>query len=111
MQKNPNGYCPDLSTGIVFSTKQKDFLDNSNLLLGKQILILDAQSYCPYCEKLKIDVVDGLEEEIIKLGKTFSLKNTKQNENLIEGLKKICRKYAKEKTGKKPITNINVIRI
>ena len=57
LKKNPNGYCPDLSTGIVFSTKQKDFLDNSNLLLGKQILILDAQSYCPYCEKLKIDVV------------------------------------------------------
>ena len=54
---------------------------------------------------------DGLEEEVIKLTKTFSLKNAKQHENLIEGLKKTCRKYAKEKTGKKPITNINVIRI
>jgi len=64
LQKNPNGYCPDLSTGIVFSTKQKDFLDNSNLLLGKQILILDAQSYCPYCEKLKIDVVDDYKGSI-----------------------------------------------
>ena len=53
----------------------------------------------------------GIEDEIKKLLKTFSLKNTKQNENLIEGLKKTCRKYAKEKTGKKPITNINVIRI
>ncbi len=53
----------------------------------------------------------GLEEAIINLTKTFSLKNTKQNESLIEGLKKTCRKYAKEKTGKKPITNINVIRI
>ena len=64
LKKNPNGYCPDLSTGIVFSTKQKDFLDNSNLLLGKQILILDAQSYCPYCEKLKIDVVDDYKGSI-----------------------------------------------
>jgi len=64
LKKNPNGYCPDLSTGIVFSTKQKDFLDNSNLLLGKQILILDAQSYCPYCEKLKIDVVNDYKGSI-----------------------------------------------
>ena len=53
----------------------------------------------------------GIEDEIKKLLKTFSLKNNKQNENLIEGLKKTCRKYAKEKIGKKPITNINVIRI
>jgi peptide methionine sulfoxide reductase msrA/msrB len=64
LKKNPNGYCPDLSTGIVFSNKQKDFLDNSNLLLGKQILILEAQSYCPYCEKLKIDVVDDYKGSI-----------------------------------------------
>ena len=59
----------------------------------------------------KEEFFDGLEEEILKLTKTFSLKNTKQNENLIDGLKKTCRKYTKEKTGKKPITNINVIRI
>jgi len=59
----------------------------------------------------KEEFFDGLEEEILKLTKTFSLKNTKQNQNLIEGLKKTCRKYTKEKTGKKPITNINVVRI
>ena len=60
---------------------------------------------------MKEEFFDGLEEEISKLTKTFSLKNTKQNENLIDGLKKTCRKYTKEKTGKKPITNINVVRI
>ncbi len=59
----------------------------------------------------KEEFFDGLEEIILNLTKTFSLKNTKQNENLIEELKKTCRKYTKEKTGKKPITNINVIRI
>jgi len=59
----------------------------------------------------KEEFFDGLEEEILNFTKTFSLKNTKQNENLIDGLKKTCRKYTKEKTGKKPITNINVIRI
>ena len=59
----------------------------------------------------KEEFFDGLEDEIIKIIKTFSLKNTKQNENLVDGLKKTCRKYTKEKTGKKPITNINVIRL
>ncbi len=59
----------------------------------------------------KDDFLVGIEEEILKLAKTFSLKSTKQSENLIDGLKKTCRKYVKEKTGKKPITNINVVRI
>ncbi len=59
----------------------------------------------------KEEFFNDLEDEILKFTKTFSLKNTKQNENLIEGLKKTCRKYTKEKTGKKPITNINVIRL
>ena len=59
----------------------------------------------------KEEFFNGLENEIVKLTKTFSLKNTKQRENLIEGLKKTCRKYVKEKTGKKPLTNINVVRI
>ena len=59
----------------------------------------------------KEEFFNGLENEIFKTTKTFSLKNTKQSQNLIEGLKKTCRKYTKEKTGKKPITNINVIRI
>ena len=59
----------------------------------------------------KENFLHGLEEEILNLSKTFSLKAMKQNDNLIDGLKKICRKYTKEKTGKKPITNVNVVRI
>ncbi len=59
----------------------------------------------------KEDFITEMEDKILKFTKTFSLKNMKQNENLIEGLKKTCRKYTKEKTGKKPITNINVVRI
>ena len=64
LKKNPNGYCPDLSTGIVFDNKEKSLLDNSFLLTGKQILILDAQSYCPYCEKLKENVTDSYKGSI-----------------------------------------------
>ena len=58
LKKNPNGYCPDLSTGIVFNDNTKTLLDNEILLNGKQILVLDSQNYCPYCEKLKLDVTD-----------------------------------------------------
>ena len=57
------------------------------------------------------DFVYGLENEIEKTTKTFSLKSKKQEYNLIEVLKIICRKYSKEKTGKKPFTNINLVRI
>ena len=57
--KNPNGYCPDHSTGIRFSknniVEQKD---NSELLEGKSILVIEPQSYCPYCEKFKSLVVE-----------------------------------------------------
>ena len=53
----------------------------------------------------------GLEEEIEKVTKTFSLNNTKQEVNLIDALKSICKKYSRDKTGKKPLTNINLVRI
>ena len=53
----------------------------------------------------------GLEEEIEKVTKTFSLNNTKQEANLIDTLKSICKKYSRDKTGKKPLTNINLVRI
>ena len=28
LKKNPNGYCPDYSTGVVFSKKPEKFTDN-----------------------------------------------------------------------------------
>ena len=56
LKKNPNGYCPDLSTGIVFNDEEKIFENNEYLLTGKQILVIDSQNYCPYCEKFKDDV-------------------------------------------------------
>jgi len=57
------------------------------------------------------EFVYGLEEEIDKATRTFSLNNKKQESNLIDALKTICKKYSKEKTGKKPITNVNLVRI
>ena len=59
----------------------------------------------------KEEFIYGLGKEIEKTLKTFSLKNKKHQENLIDALKITCRKFSKEKTGKKPLTNINLIRI
>ena len=52
-----------------------------------------------------------LEDEVKKTSRTFSLNNTKQEHILIEKLKTNCRKLVREKTGKKPYTNINLVRI
>ena len=52
-----------------------------------------------------------LEDKIQNICKTFSLKKSYQAQNLIEALKTNCRKTVKEKTGKKPYTNVNLVRI
>jgi len=57
------------------------------------------------------DFSQGLEEEIENISSTFSLNSNKQKENLIDALKIGCRKYTKVKTGKKPFTHINIVKI
>ena len=53
----------------------------------------------------------ALEDKIRNVCKSYSLKNFKQEQNLIDELKSNCKKTVKEKTGKRPYTNINLIRI
>ena len=53
----------------------------------------------------------GLVNEIEKISKSFKVGSKKQEHNLIDSLKILCRKFSKEKTGKKPYTNINLVRI
>ena len=57
--KNPNGYCPDHSTGTRFN-KNKELAksDNSLLKRGKQIVIIEPEDFCPYCEQFKTDVAN-----------------------------------------------------
>ena len=65
--KNPNGYCPEHSTGVRFSPTESATLakvDNRALLTGKQILIIDSEAYCPYCEKFKADVANHYQGDI-----------------------------------------------
>ena len=52
-----------------------------------------------------------MEDEIMNICRTFSMDNKKQQQNLIETLKQNCRRIVREKTGKKPFTNINIARI
>ena len=90
-----NGY---LEVTILINGKGKLF--KKPLLSFKGLPIEEAQ-----------DFFYDLEDEIENISRTFSLNNKKQESNLIEALKISCRKIVKEKTGKKPYTNINLVRI
>ena len=73
LKKNPNGYCPDHSTGVTFEKAgNTTTIDNSNLLTGKQIVVIEAP-HCPYCEKFKKDVADPYGEFKDAVGITFRL--------------------------------------
>ena len=63
--KNPNGYCPDHSTGIRFAKDDPiERKDNSELLKGKNIVVIEPQGYCPYCEKFKALVAENYQGSI-----------------------------------------------
>jgi ribonuclease J len=57
------------------------------------------------------EFVYGLENTIEQITRTFKLGSKKHEHNLIDALKIACRKFTKEQTGKKPFTNINLIKI
>tara|TARA_B100000579_G_scaffold76609_1_gene59319 strand:- start:92 stop:1750 length:1659 start_codon:yes stop_codon:yes gene_type:complete len=78
----------------------KGNVHNRPILTFKGLPIIDKEDF-------KIE----LEEEIEKTIKTFSLINKKQEMNLMEALKITCRKFTKEKTGKRPLANINLVRV
>ena len=59
----------------------------------------------------KEEFIYGLEDEIEKTTRSFKISSKQQEHNLIDALKIACRKFTKEKTGKKPFTNINLVRI
>ena len=52
-----------------------------------------------------------LEDEITKTCKSFAVNNFKQEKNLIDTIKQNCRKIVREKTGKRPYTNVNIARV
>ena len=52
-----------------------------------------------------------MESEIFNICKTFSIESKNQEKNLIETIKQNCRRIVRDRTGKKPFTNINIARI
>ena len=56
-------------------------------------------------------IIFKMEDEIFNTCRKFSIKNKNQEKNLIELLKQNCRRIIKDKTGKKPFTNINIARL
>jgi len=59
IKKNPNGYCPDHSTGIKFNiTKKPKISNNDNLKKGKYIIIIEPQGHCAYCETFKSETLN-----------------------------------------------------
>ena len=85
---------------IVLAINSKGNLHDKPIIQFKGLPINDKNGF-----------IFALQEDIEKCLKTFSLNNKKQEENLLETIKLISRKICKEKTGKKPITNINLIRL
>ena len=90
-----NGYME-----VTILVTPKGNIHKRPILSFKGLPILDEEEF-----------IYGLEEEIESTAKTFSLNSKKQEHNLIDALKIACRKYSKEKTGKKPFTNINIVKI
>ena len=62
-------------------------------------------------EEIKENFIFDMEDEIVNICRTFSINSKNQEKNLIEALKQNCRRIIKDKTGKKPYTNINIARI
>ena len=85
---------------VTIIINQKGNIQNKPILNFKGLPIIQ-----------KDEFLYGLEEEIENTTKTFSLNNKKQEVNIIDAIKTICRKYSKEKTGKRPILNINLVRL
>ena len=52
LQKNPNGYCPNHSTGVKFTKSDVKKVVVAPMK-GKEILVITSESYCPYCEKFE----------------------------------------------------------
>lgn len=65
LAKNPNGYCPDHSTGVTFAPADSpETVNNQALQTGLHVVIIESADYCPYCEKFKQDVAASYQGSI-----------------------------------------------
>ena len=64
----------------------------------------------PLIDEDASEIEYDLEDIVMDTCKTFNLNNSKQEKNLIDTLKGNCRKLINDKSGKKPLVNINLVR-
>ena len=62
LKNNPNGYCPNHSTGVKFEkedkvTEVKKTKDDLIPLQGKEIIVVESEGFCPYCVKLILSIL------------------------------------------------------
>ena len=62
-------------------------------------------------EEIDGTFIFDMEDEILNICRTFSIQSKSQERNLIDSIKQNCRRIVKDKTGKRPYTNINIARI
>lgn len=65
----------------------------------------------PLIDEDASEIEYDLEDIVMDTCKTFNLNNSKQEKNLIDTLKGNCRKLINDKSGKKPLVNINLVRL
>ncbi len=65
----------------------------------------------PLIEEDASEIEYDLEDIVMNTCKNFNLNNSKQEKNLIDTLIGNCRKLINDKSGKKPLVNINLVRL
>jgi peptide methionine sulfoxide reductase msrA/msrB len=76
LEKNPNGYCPNHSTGVKFQNKSDETKADIIMPLGgKEIVVIESRGYCPYCEKFEAEVSSSYDGDIpLRKAKATQLK-------------------------------------
>ena len=106
MLSDKSTVCPN---NLLDIAQQKRGIKAAIVNAGKELPMLSVIDAVK--EKLIIPVLIGEEDKIREICKSFSLNKSNQEQNLIESLKTNCRKAIKEKTGKRPYTNVNLVKI
>ena len=58
LANNPNGYCPNHATGVKFEPEKIKY--QTLMPLGdKEIIVVESEGFCPYCEKFEKDVLSS----------------------------------------------------
>jgi ribonuclease J len=92
-----NGY---MEISVLINKNGK--IHNSPIITLQGIPLEDADM-----DEIEYDI----EDTVLKTCKAFSLNNAKQEKNLIETLRINSRKVITDKSGKKPLVNVNLIRL